>query len=238
MTLEQKGAYSMVLDMIYDYGGPIPDDSQWIARVCGCSTRKWNQIRQFLIDRGKIHVGDGMISNDRAIKQLLSGGEEHDKFVINGAKGADKTNEKKASLKNNNGLAEKGPTPSVQPSGRHTRCQTPESEEDIPPTPNGVSPPPVVGKRIHSLDDLTLDDDLMDWWRTNAADINPETVMEDLRLYCKSKGKRYKDYRATLMTWGKREQVKFNAKPTNTNHSRTDNQAIADAFATAASRRS
>ena len=29
----------LLIDLIHDRGGPIPDDAQWIARVCGCSTR-------------------------------------------------------------------------------------------------------------------------------------------------------------------------------------------------------
>jgi hypothetical protein len=71
--------------------------------------------------------------------------------------------------------------------------------------------------RVRSLDDLTLDDALMAWWRLNAAGVDPVTMLEDLRLYCKSKGKRYKDYRAALMTWGKREQRRIDEKRTSKN---------------------
>ena len=37
LSLEEKGAYSMVIDMIFDEGGAIENDPQWIARVCSCS---------------------------------------------------------------------------------------------------------------------------------------------------------------------------------------------------------
>jgi uncharacterized protein YdaU (DUF1376 family) len=41
LSLEEKGAYSLCLDLIYDRGGPIPDDARWLSGVCGVSLRKW-----------------------------------------------------------------------------------------------------------------------------------------------------------------------------------------------------
>lgn len=70
LTLEQKGAYSVCLDLIYDHGGPIDDDPQWISRACGCSTRKWNQIRAKLIDVGKLTSRDGLLSNEKAEREM------------------------------------------------------------------------------------------------------------------------------------------------------------------------
>lgn len=64
LSFEAKGAYSILLDLMYDKGrGVIPDDSAWIARVLGCSTRKWNQLREQLIEAGKIEVREGEIVN-------------------------------------------------------------------------------------------------------------------------------------------------------------------------------
>lgn len=63
LTLEEKGAYSLVLDLIYDRGGPIPDDPRYIAGVCGCSIRKWNAIRERLIEAGKITLAEGRITS-------------------------------------------------------------------------------------------------------------------------------------------------------------------------------
>lgn len=59
LTLEEKGAYSLVLDLMYVRGGPVPDEPRYIAGVCNCSVRKWNAIRQRLIDLEKlVVVGD------------------------------------------------------------------------------------------------------------------------------------------------------------------------------------
>lgn len=136
LSLEEKGAYSIVLDLIYDRGGPIPDDPQWIARVCGCSVRKWNQIRDTLILEGKIYSAAGLISNFRAEKQVENEAKDARKLSENGAKGAEKTNEKKADLFKNNNLDKKGPDEKA----RHARGYMPETREDtivssLPPSP-------------------------------------------------------------------------------------------------------
>jgi len=62
LSLEEKGAYSLCLDLIYDRGGPIPDDARWLSGVCGVSIRKWNALRERLIEAGKIYVALGLLS--------------------------------------------------------------------------------------------------------------------------------------------------------------------------------
>lgn len=54
LTLEEKGAYNVVLDMLHLDGGPIEDDERCISRFCGCSIRKWRTVRDRLIALGKI----------------------------------------------------------------------------------------------------------------------------------------------------------------------------------------
>lgn len=134
LTLEEKGAYSVVLDMLYDRGGPIPDDPRWIARVCGCSTRRWNQLRETLIAAGKLMVVDGHLTNARFNKQHLSEEKEAEKLAENGAKGGEKTRENRATSNEVSDLAEKGP-PKTE---RHTRYQKPDTRKSIPPlSPHG-----------------------------------------------------------------------------------------------------
>jgi uncharacterized protein YdaU (DUF1376 family) len=70
LTLEEKGAYSVVIDMIYQRGGPIADEPRYIAGICNCSVRKWNAIRQRLIVLGKLYVIDGHLMNERAEEEL------------------------------------------------------------------------------------------------------------------------------------------------------------------------
>lgn len=70
MGLEVKGAYRILLDLIYQQGGQLQDDPHYIAGNLGCGIRKWKIIREELISRGKISAENGIISNLRACKEL------------------------------------------------------------------------------------------------------------------------------------------------------------------------
>ena len=90
LTLEQKGAFSLLLDLIYNMQKPIPDNDRWLAGICGVSLRKWRSIRQALIDLGKIYVSEGRISNQRADKELENTAKATRKLAESGAKGGRK----------------------------------------------------------------------------------------------------------------------------------------------------
>lgn len=79
MDLETKGAYRIVLDLIYLHGGALPDDSRYIAGQLGCSVRKWNGIRDTLIGVDKLRTNEGRLTNERAIIELETIGKFQDK---------------------------------------------------------------------------------------------------------------------------------------------------------------
>lgn len=71
LSLEEKGAYAIFLDLLYDHREPIEDNDAWIARACGCSTRKWRAIRARLIDLQKIVVLEGgKLTNRRFDREM------------------------------------------------------------------------------------------------------------------------------------------------------------------------
>jgi uncharacterized protein YdaU (DUF1376 family) len=105
LSLEEKGAYSLILDLIYVRGGPVPDEPRYISGVCNCSVRKWNAIRQRLIDLGKIEVVDGRLMNRRAEKELENAAKTAEELAENGAKGGNKTAEKRGTASKNKGIA-------------------------------------------------------------------------------------------------------------------------------------
>lgn len=70
LTLEQRGAYNTILDLIYARVGEVPDDERWMAGCLGCDIRVWRRLRRELIDLGKIFVKDGIIRNHRADLEL------------------------------------------------------------------------------------------------------------------------------------------------------------------------
>jgi uncharacterized protein YdaU (DUF1376 family) len=70
LTLEQRGAYTDLIDLIYIHDGEVPDDQDWLAHALHISRRKWRTIRTALIEAGKIASVDGKITNSRAEIEL------------------------------------------------------------------------------------------------------------------------------------------------------------------------
>jgi len=83
MTFELKGAYAILLDLIYMCGGELYDEPRFIAGHMNCSVRAWGNYRAALIERGKIKVEGGIISNFRADKELIIQRSFQDKQRIN-----------------------------------------------------------------------------------------------------------------------------------------------------------
>jgi uncharacterized protein YdaU (DUF1376 family) len=71
MTLEQKGAYIMVLNLIYTRNSPVADEDKYLARYVGCSIRKWQKLRLELIGLGKLVSQNGLICNSRADEEII-----------------------------------------------------------------------------------------------------------------------------------------------------------------------
>jgi uncharacterized protein YdaU (DUF1376 family) len=131
LTLEERGAYQTLLDLMYDRGGPIADNERLLAGYMGVSLRKWKSLRDDLIGKGKIHLTDeGLLSNSRVEKELENDVKTSRKHAENGLKGARKKHE---TPKNFNENSESGVARLEQNSGLpDTRSHIP----DIPPTPN------------------------------------------------------------------------------------------------------
>ncbi len=106
LTLEEKGAYSLVLDLMYVRGGPVPDEPRYIAGVCNCSVRKWNAIRGKLIELGKIHAVNGFLTNERAEKEIEISLKDAQERAENGAKGGNKSAETRNAANKNKGVAQ------------------------------------------------------------------------------------------------------------------------------------
>ena len=70
MPFEVKGAYRLVLDLIYMQGGSLPDDARYISGLLGCTIRKWKALRDELISMGKLEINGEFLSNKRAVLEL------------------------------------------------------------------------------------------------------------------------------------------------------------------------
>ena len=123
LSLEEKGAYSLILDLIYARGAPIKDDARYLAGVCNISLRKWAAIRDRLIEAKKIIISDGFILNFRAGKEIEIATKQSRKLVESGAKGGRNRAENERRLNKNNDLG--------QATLKHTCAKDIETDIDI-----------------------------------------------------------------------------------------------------------
>jgi uncharacterized protein YdaU (DUF1376 family) len=71
LTLEERGAYNTILDLIYSRDGNLPDDDRFVAGWLRVDVRVWKRIKARLIERQKLYVADGMLRNRRADAEIL-----------------------------------------------------------------------------------------------------------------------------------------------------------------------
>lgn len=135
LSLEERGAYQTLLDMMYDRQGALVDNERLLAGYMGVSIRKWKSLRETLIAKGKIHLTqDGLISNSRVEKELENDAKTTRKLAENGSKGGRKKyeNAKSPNENNDDGLAPLEQDPSLN--------QSPDTR--IPPiAPQDTAPP-------------------------------------------------------------------------------------------------
>ena len=70
LTLEERGAYNTVLNLIYANGGAIDDDYKFIAGWLRVDLRVWKRIRQRLIEGGKLYINGLTLRNSRADREV------------------------------------------------------------------------------------------------------------------------------------------------------------------------
>ena len=71
LTLEERGAYTTILDLIYMRRGPIPDDMKWLAGMFGCTPKQARGLVSRLVRRGKLYVNEnGTFMNHRCEDEL------------------------------------------------------------------------------------------------------------------------------------------------------------------------
>lgn len=127
LTLEERGAYQTLLDLIYDRGGPIQDNERLLAGYMGCSVRKWRALRDDLIAKGKIRLTDaGEITNSRAEKEIENQLKTSRKHAENGSNGGRKNAETVKKSNENSGGEQAG----LKPGSSHTRYQIPDKLEE------------------------------------------------------------------------------------------------------------
>ena len=83
-------------------------------------------------------------------------------------------------------------------------------KKDHPFTPPSTQLAPA--KRIRVLKDLTVDDELREWAKVKAPDVNPDEALDEFLDWRQSKDRPFKDYRAALRGWIRKAQGFINER--------------------------
>jgi uncharacterized protein YdaU (DUF1376 family) len=70
MTLEERGAYNTILDLLYVHDGSLPDEPAAVCKWLGTNSRGWKRIRARLLKLKKLYVLAGHIRNDRTDREI------------------------------------------------------------------------------------------------------------------------------------------------------------------------
>jgi len=70
LSLEERGAYNTVLDLIYCHDGSVDDDLKFIAGWLRVDVRVWKRIRARLLDLGKLYLHGDKLRNTRADREV------------------------------------------------------------------------------------------------------------------------------------------------------------------------
>lgn len=177
MSFELKGAYRLVLDLIYMQSGSLPDDDRYISGLLGLSVRKWRKLRQQLIDIGKITAERGIISNKRADKELIIS-----------RKYQEKQSENRSHTNKNNDL-------------QSPRCYQPEPEPDIKEREDKSS----LKKKPRKTsipEDAVISDHFMEIARKEGiSPVEAEAQFLRFRDRAVSKGETYANWEAAWRNW-------------------------------------
>ena len=151
LNLEERGAYTTLLDMMYQRGEPVIDNERLIAGWMQVSLRRYRIVRDRLLELGKIiRLVDGSLSNRRFEKERENSSKTSRKRAENGSRGGYKSAENRKKLS----VVNAAPEQALQPDSSYTRAfQKPEAREVTnvtysDPDGSGAEAPPDLRKQL------------------------------------------------------------------------------------------
>src|SRR5262245_388406 len=71
LTIEERGVYNTIIDLLYSRDGELPTDDDFFARALQCRPQLWRRVRDALIAKGKLHYKtDGKLTANRVEREL------------------------------------------------------------------------------------------------------------------------------------------------------------------------
>lgn len=160
LSLEERGAYQTLLDLMYDRQAPLIDDTEdrmrLIAGYLGVGLRKYRSVTASLIQKGKLYrLPDGRLSNKRFEKEIKNKTKTSEKRAKNGKLGGEKKAEnwKKTNKNNDSSYQELEQKPSYNQKPE-ARSQSLENKT----TDSAVSgPPETAAHDLQAIGDRCLE---------------------------------------------------------------------------------
>lgn len=201
LTLEERGAYITILNLIYARSGPIPEDVWWITSQLDCTARAWTRLRASLIVKRKLFPvaigGEPHLMNPRADAEIAERQKVSEKFSEAGSRGGRNSQSKR---NKNNGSVEARLEP-----GLSLDQAISDTETDIPPTPLEGGAGSGRRKPRKALPENFPTDALIDEQqqkaRTAGADLDVSAEAERFRNHALSSDRRCVDWPAAWRNW-------------------------------------
>lgn len=161
LTLEERGAYNTLLDLLYSRDGNVVDDDGFMARALECRPQVWRRVKAGLIAKGKIRETGGKLTANRVEKELQTARKLIANMVHLGQVSAEKRNKNKA-------------RPPTAPFGTSTSTSTSREERKREPTRERAASPMIplpenwMPKDGIDALDIPLFETMKDWAKANA----------------------------------------------------------------------
>lgn len=202
LTLEERGAYNTILDLIYTHDGAVDDDERFISGWLRCDVRVWKRIRQRLLDLEKLYLDGGSLRNKRADAEVLRGLSR----CLSAAEARRSKGRKSGAVSSeNNGLA----ATNDRVFNAHNYNQNidreippiiPPSEPALPAAPPAPDTKPK--RRASTMPaGFALSSDMAAYAERKCPGIDAERTFEQFADHHRAKGSTFKDWPAAWRTW-------------------------------------
>lgn len=224
LSIEEIGAYQLMLNLIYARQGPVADNDKFIAGHMRVSSRKWRAFRKRLLETGKLFLEDGKLMNVRAQTELENSAKAARRQREHGAKGARTRDENRARANKNKDLnqgSHKQPDketeenkkvipPSGTPYGERDAKGEPDLFQPDPPEPEPAPPPETKPKakrgkpktKIPGGENWTVEQPHIDYARSKGmTDDEIYREAEKFRDHHVARATLFADWLAGWRTW-------------------------------------
>lgn len=210
LSLEEAGAYTILLSLIYETENRLLDDERIICAHLNVDPRVWKRIRRRLIEVGKLVVEDGLLTNLRATSELSMAQHVTEVRRTSGRSGGEQSGQVRAKSRKTN----KPPEPNASDLPLYARAfQNTEADTEIASLRSAIPAQPGKARRRSSVPaDLSMTDGA----RSFAAgrgflNGNAEALWERFTAHHAAKGTQFANIEAGWRTWVLNE-IKFNGE--------------------------